>query len=103
MMAEVAGSEYTVNAELVLIAAGFLGSEDYATKAFGVEVNERTNVKTAPGEYKNECAGIYLRQEICKRTVAGCVGNPGRKRSGTADRSGSDGVYESVSTVISGV
>ena len=35
MMAEVAGSEYTVNAELVLIAAGFLGSEDYVTKAFG--------------------------------------------------------------------
>ena len=49
MMAEVSGSEYTVNAELVLIAAGFLGSEDYVTKAFGVEVNERTNVKTAPG------------------------------------------------------
>ena len=28
--------------ELVLIAAGFLGSESYVTKAFGVEVNART-------------------------------------------------------------
>ena len=28
------------------------------------------------------------------------MGNPGRKRSGTADRSGSDGVYESVGTVV---
>ena len=59
MMAEVAGSEYTVNAELVLIAAGFLGSEDYVKKAFGVEVNERTNVKTAPGEYKTNVPNIF--------------------------------------------
>ena len=59
MMAEVAGSEYTLNAELVLIAAGFLGSEDYVTKAFGVEVNERTNVKTAPGEYKTNVPNIF--------------------------------------------
>ena len=50
MMTEVAGSEYTVDVDLVLIAAGFLGSQDYVTKAFGVEVNERTNVKTAPGK-----------------------------------------------------
>ncbi len=59
MMAEVAGSEYTVNAELVLIAAGFLGSEDYVTKAFGVEVNERTNVKTAQGEYKTNVPNVF--------------------------------------------
>ena len=44
-MTEVAGSEYTVDVDLVLIAARFLGSQDYVTKAFGVEVNERTNVK----------------------------------------------------------
>lgn len=50
-MVEIAGSEYTVDVDLVLIAAGFLGSENYVTKAFGVEVNERTNVKTAPGMY----------------------------------------------------
>ncbi len=48
MSSEVAGSEYTVDVDLVLIAAGFLGSQEYVTKAFGVEVNERTNVKTAP-------------------------------------------------------
>ena len=36
MMKEVEGSEYTVDVELVLIAAGFLGSESYVTKAFGV-------------------------------------------------------------------
>ena len=51
MMVPVEGSEKEVRAELVLIAAGFLGSESYVTESFGVEVNERTNVKTAPGAY----------------------------------------------------
>lgn len=59
MMAEVAGSEYTVEVDIVLIAAGFLGSQDYVTKAFGIEVNERTNVKTEPGEYKTNVKNVF--------------------------------------------
>lgn len=59
MMAEIAGSEYTVDVDLVLIAAGFLGSESYVTKAFGVEVNERTNVKTAAGEYATSVPNVF--------------------------------------------
>lgn len=51
IMREEKGSEYEVKAELVLIAAGFLGSEEYITKAFGVEVNAKTNVKTEPGGF----------------------------------------------------
>ena len=58
-MAEIAGSEYTVGVDLVLIAAGFLGSQDYVTKAFGVQVNERTNVKTLPGEYKTNIKNVF--------------------------------------------
>ena len=48
-MVPVEGSEKTLPAQLVLIAAGFLGSESYVTEGFGVEVDGRTNVKTAPG------------------------------------------------------
>ena len=59
MMAEVAGSEYTVDVDLVLIAAGFLGSQDYVTKAFGDEVNERTNVKTAAGAYSTNVKNVF--------------------------------------------
>lgn len=59
MMAEIAGSEYTVDVDLVLIAAGFLGSESYITKAFGVEVNERTNVKTEAGEYATNVENVF--------------------------------------------
>ncbi len=51
MMVPVEGSEKTLPADLVLIAAGFLGSESYVTKGFGVEVDGRTNVKTVPGHY----------------------------------------------------
>lgn len=59
MMAEIAGSEYTVDVDLVLIAAGFLGSEAYVSKAFGVELNERTNVKTAAGEYQTNVENVF--------------------------------------------
>lgn len=60
MMSEIAGSEYTVDVDLVLIAAGFLGSESYVTKAFGVEVNERTNVSAAPGSYETNVEHIFV-------------------------------------------
>ena len=53
-MKEIAGSEKKVPAQLVLIAAGFLGSESYVTEGFGVEVDGRTNVKTASGSYSAE-------------------------------------------------
>ncbi len=59
VMAEIAGSEYTVDVDLVLIAAGFLGSETYVSKAFGVELNERTNVKTAAGEYQTNVEHVF--------------------------------------------
>ena len=59
MMVEVPGSEYTVDVDLVLIAAGFLGSESYVTKAFGVEVNARTNVLTEPGCYATNVKNVF--------------------------------------------
>ena len=64
MMSEVAGSEYEVDCELVLIAAGFLGTQKYVSDAFGVELNERTNVKTAPGKFATNVDKVF-RQEIC--------------------------------------
>lgn len=59
MMKEVAGSEYSVDVELVLIAAGFLGSESYVTKAFGVETNARTNVSTPDGSFRTNVENIF--------------------------------------------
>ncbi len=58
-MSEVAGSEQLLDAEIVLIAAGFLGSQKYVTDAFKVETNERTNVKTAAGKYETSVKHIF--------------------------------------------
>ena len=59
MMTEAAGSEYTVDAELVLIAAGFLGSENYVAKAFDAQLDGRTNVATSPGTYRTSAANVF--------------------------------------------
>lgn len=58
-MVPVEGSEKEIPADLVLIAAGFLGSEVYITKSFGVECNERTNVKTDVNSYKTSVDRVY--------------------------------------------
>lgn len=59
MMAEVAGSEFELPCEMVLIAAGFLGSQKYVTDAFGVEVDGRTNVKTAPDSFATNVPKVF--------------------------------------------
>lgn len=58
-MVEVEGSEQTIDVDLVLIAAGFLGSQEYVTKAFGVDVNERSNVLTQAGRYKTNVENVF--------------------------------------------
>ena len=52
-------SEKTLKADIVLIAAGFLGSESYVTEAFGVEVNARTNVVTKNEDYLTSVPNVF--------------------------------------------
>ena len=59
-MAPVEGSEKEISADLALIAAGFLGSQKYVTDAFGVKVDERTNVWTAPGRYGTSEKRVFV-------------------------------------------
>ena len=59
-MVPIEGSEKEILVDYVFIAAGFLGSESYVTKAFGVKVNERTNVETLPGEYETNVKGVFV-------------------------------------------
>jgi len=75
-MVPVEGTEKKIPAQLVLIAAGFLGSEKYVTDSFGVELDGRTNVKTAPGKHaasrkKLYTAGdMHLGQSLVVRAIA---------------------------------
>ncbi len=60
MMVEVSGSEKEIDVDLVLIAAGFLGTQSYVANAFGVELDQRTNVKTANGSYKTNVDKVFV-------------------------------------------
>ena len=42
-----------------MLAAGFLGTQKYVADAFGVKLNARTNVETAPGEHKTNVDKVY--------------------------------------------
>ena len=59
MMVPVEGSEKKLPAELVLIAAGFLGTESYVAKAFGVDLNARTNIKKKYEQYATNLKNLY--------------------------------------------
>lgn len=58
-MREIPGSEYILDADLVLIAAGFLGAEEYVTSAFHVKTTERMAVQTVPQKYATSEAGVF--------------------------------------------
>lgn len=59
MMVEVPDSESKMEADMVLIAAGFLGTEKYVADAFGVKLNERTNVETAKEQYETNVKNVF--------------------------------------------
>ncbi|WP_124066591.1 glutamate synthase subunit beta [Clostridium sp. E02] len=59
-MVPVAGSEKEVPADLVLIAAGFLGAQSYVADAFGVKLNARSNVETTSGNYKTNVEKVFV-------------------------------------------
>lgn len=58
-MVPVEGTQRELKADLVLIAAGFLGCEGYITEHFGVECNERTNVRTPKDSYKTNVQKVF--------------------------------------------
>ncbi|MPM42254.1 Glutamate synthase [NADPH] small chain [bioreactor metagenome] len=59
VMTEVPGSEETLPCQLLLIAAGFLGSEETVCAAFGVERDARTNVKTLPERHLTSADRVF--------------------------------------------
>lgn len=60
IMEEVAGSEYEIEVDYVFIAAGFLGAENYVAKAFGVQLDDRSNVRTLNGTYQTTTENVFV-------------------------------------------
>lgn len=55
----VKGTERVCDAQLCLIAAGFTGAESSVAKAFGVSLDQRTNVKTEAGSYSTDREKVF--------------------------------------------
>ena len=54
------GSEKDLPADLILIAAGFLGAEDYTAQAFGTELSQRNTIATStPETYKSSVEKVF--------------------------------------------
>lgn len=88
MMVPVEGSEKTIDAQLVLIAAGFLGSQKYVTDAFQVALNPRTNVLTAEGSYETSVPGVFAAGDVhIGQSLVVCAIHEGREAAKAVDES----------------
>lgn len=82
------GSEKSIPAELVLIAAGFLGSQPYVTEAFKVEVDGRTNVRTESGAYETSVPGVFSAGDMRRgQSLVVWAIEEGRQAAKAVDRS----------------
>lgn len=64
MMAPVEGSETEVEVDVVLIAAGFLGTEKYVADAFKTECNARSSIKTSDGSYQTSAERVFAAGDV---------------------------------------
>ena len=84
---EIEGSEEVLPCELCLIAAGFLGCQSYVAEAFGVELDQRTNVKTAASSHVTNIPNVFtagdmhIGQSLVVRAI-----REGREAAAEADR-----------------
>ena len=65
-MQEVAGSEHIVEADLVLLAMGFLGPENYVAELLGVTTDPRSNYAAEHGKFTTNVSGVFAAGD-CRR------------------------------------
>ncbi|MBY9080102.1 glutamate synthase subunit beta [Paenibacillus sp. HN-1] len=84
---EVPGSEEVIPAQLVLLALGFTGPEDTAAAQFGVERDERTNVKAEYGVHTTNVEGVFAAGDMRRgqSLVVWAIGE-GRQAAREVDR-----------------
>ena len=88
MMVPIEGSEKVIDAQLVLIAAGFLGSQKYVTDAFKTDLNPRTNVLTKPDEYETSVPGVFTAGDMHRgQSLVVWAIREGREAAKAVDRS----------------
>jgi glutamate synthase (NADPH/NADH) small chain len=58
-MVEIAGTEQTIKCELLLIAAGFIGCQNYTADAFGVKLTGANTVQTEEEKYRTSVSKVF--------------------------------------------
>ena len=87
-MVQVEGSESELKADIVLIAAGFLGSEEYVTSAFKVDVNARTNVSTGEGCFETSRDRVFTAGDMHRgQSLVVWAISEGKKAARAVDKS----------------
>ncbi len=84
---QLAGTEQTLPAQLVLLAMGFLGPEEMVLKGLGVAQDERTNIKAEYGRFATNIPGVFAAGD-CRRGQSLIVWaiNEGRAAARECDR-----------------
>jgi glutamate synthase (NADPH/NADH) small chain len=65
-MVDVEGSSEMLEADLVLLAMGFLGPEAYLAKALNLELDQRSNYRAVHGRFATSVAGVFAAGD-CRR------------------------------------
>ena len=58
-LVEVEGTEQLLKCDLLIIAAGFVGAEDYIAQETKVELTQRGTVKTEPEQYQTSIPKVF--------------------------------------------
>ncbi len=62
----VSGTERVIEADLVMLAMGFLGPEHYAAELLGIECDARSNYRAEYGRFATSAAGVFAAGD-CRR------------------------------------
>jgi NADPH-dependent glutamate synthase beta subunit-like oxidoreductase len=65
-MTDVEGSSELLEADLVLLAMGFLGPEGYLAEALKLELDQRSNYRAAHGKFATSVPGVFAAGD-CRR------------------------------------
>jgi glutamate synthase (NADPH/NADH) small chain len=65
-LVEIAGSEERWQADLILLAMGFLGPENYLSKILGVELDECSNYQAQFGDFQTTIPSVFAAGD-CRR------------------------------------
>lgn len=90
---EIPGSEKYYECDLVLIAMGFLGTENYLVKQLNLDQDTRSNIKTMSDAYKTNIDKVYTAGD-CRRGQSLVVHaiNEGRQAARQIDADFNDGL-----------